>query len=181
MPSAKWEVTRRIMTMCLAQAGIEAGQGPEQIAEELMVLRPTASFRQQVKKWLRKHPAALWAELSKAVQRLLQVSVAYECQGRESNYGAVLSSLVDDGMDVVEPGARARQVQEFLQRTGAANATVQAKAKAQAKGQTKAKAKAQPKAKAKPKSKAKAAPKAKAKAMGKASSGVKPFSLSAGK
>ena len=167
--------------MCLAQAGIEAGKGPEQIAEELMVAHPTASFRQQVEKWHRKRPAALWAELCKAVQRLLQVCVAYECQGCESNYCEVLSNLVDDVMDIAEPGARARQVQEFLQRTGAANATVQAKAKAQAKGRSKAKAKAQPKAKAKTKSKAKAAPKAKAKAVSKASSRVKPSSLSAGK
>ena len=165
-PSDRWDMTRQIMGMCLVHQGVDSQQRPVELAESLMTAHPRSAFRLEVKHLLQWPSPALWHELGKAVQQVLQLAIAYECQGLEWNFPGVLSDMTDELMHVTEPGGREQQLHEFLRHIIAANDEAEAQAKAKAK--TKAQARGAIKVKAQPAAKTKAATVAKVKVQNRA-------------
>ena len=108
-PSDRWGMTREIMGMCLTLQGMEKKQRPVEIAGNLMMAHPLSPFRQQVKQLLCCPPEALWLRLGQVLHEVLQLAIAYECQGLEWNFSGVLvtspmSSRISQSLEIRSSG-----------------------------------------------------------------------------
>ena len=169
-PSDKWGMTRDIMGMCLTLQGMEKKQRPVEIAGNLMMAHPLSPFRQQVKQLLCCPPEALWLRLGQVLHEVLQLAIAYECQGLEWNFSGVLSDITDEFSHLTEPGDPQQRLCDWLQlmldpslikaKAKAKSTAAQMKPKAQTAAasviKVKAPHKARPRAKATVKAKSKA-------------------------
>ena len=105
-------------------------------------------------------PAALMDELRSTIRHLMQVVIAYECEGQGSNYTTVLNNIADKMIADTAASAKEKAASKALVRKLAVALARVKKAKASAKAKAKAKAKVQ--AKSRPLAKAKAKVKASA-------------------
>ena len=158
MPSPHWDVHGNLLIACIAYAGLDLDHGPVQTAVNLTALRGTDPFRQRISGMLQMSPAALMDELRSTIRHLMQVVIAYECEGQEDKYATVLNDVADKMIADTVASAKEKAASKALVRKLAVALARVKKAKASAKAKAKAKAKVQ--AKSRPLAKAKAKVKA---------------------
>jgi len=160
MPSPHWDVHGNLLKACIAYAGLYLDHGPVQTAVNLRALRGSDPFRQRISGMLHMNPAALMDELRSTIGHLMQVVIAYECEGQEDKYATVLNDVADKMIADTVASAKEKAASKALVRKLAVALARVKKSKVSAKAKAKAKAKVQ--AKSRPLAKAKAKVKASA-------------------